>query len=78
VVKFKYFEQHSTNKNFIQDEMKSRLRPRNPARTLLFFLYYAYPLGIRTSEEHSITKNNLKGGKNPGEIISCYGAVQNL
>jgi hypothetical protein len=30
MVKFKCFEQQSTNKNFIHEEMKSRLRPRNP------------------------------------------------
>jgi len=36
VVKFKYFEQQSTNKNCIHEEMKSRLRPRNPALTPFF------------------------------------------
>jgi hypothetical protein len=35
MVKFKYFEQQNTNKNSIQEEMKSRLRPRNPALTPL-------------------------------------------
>jgi hypothetical protein len=31
MAKFKYFEKDSTNKNCIHEEMKSRLRPRNPA-----------------------------------------------
>jgi len=36
VAKFKYFEQQNTNKNSIHEEMKSRLRPRNPALTPFF------------------------------------------
>jgi len=49
-----YFEQESTNKNCIHEEMESKLRPRDPALTP-FFKYFAFPLGIRTREEHSIT-----------------------
>jgi hypothetical protein len=58
VVKFKYFEKQSTNKNCIQEEMKSRLRPRDSALTP-FFKYFAFPFGIRTREKHSIPKYNL-------------------